>query len=168
MAKQVKYYYNFGDGIMANLLENDIKISCKALDLWHRRLRDMVRFKGSGSPFDYVVFDGVTLVGIEAKLLRQRKSGKPKSFPFSRVSDTQREGLKDLEKYDNTKACILVNFRWLKKKGRCFALSIGEFLELEDELDRKSIPLDYFKENVKELPRHGKGWNIKKLMGSGN
>ena len=127
-------------------------------------MRDAIRFKGSSSPFDYLIFDGNTLMGIEAKLLRSRKSGNPKSFPFSRVSDVQREGLQHLDAFDNTKAYIFVNFRWMKRKGKCFALTINEFLELEKTLDRKSIPLGHFEENVLEIDRYNKGWDIKCLM----
>jgi len=148
-----------------NLLESDIKKSCEGQGYWFRRMRDVQMYAGSSSPFDYLVWDTNTLVGIEAKLLRSRKSGNPKSFPFSRLSEVQREGLLEFDQLDNSKGYIIINFRWINnKKGRCFALPITEFIYLEQALDRKSIPLDYFVENTLELPRKDKGWDLSLLF----
>jgi len=151
---------------LANLLEQDIKKSAEEQDIWSRRFRDVQMYAGSSSPFDYLLLTNKQSIGIEAKLLRGRKSGNPKSFPFSRLSDVQREGLKEFEQIGgNSKAYVMVNFRWVdNKKGQCFAFRIGEFLEIEQTIDRKSIPLDMFRELAIELPRQGKGWNLEWLM----
>lgn len=128
-------------------------------------MRDVIGKFGSSSPFDYMLFDGYQLCGVECKLLRARKSGNPKSIPYSRISDVQREGLMKIENFKNGKGIILINFRWIDNtKGKTFALGIKEFFQLEYDLDRKSIPLDYFLECGKEVPRKGKGWDLSYLF----
>ena len=123
----------------------------------------MVKFKGSDSPFDYLIWNGKQITGIEAKLINDK--AETKSFSFSRLSEVQREGLLELDKMNNSKGIIVINFRWINnKKGRCFALPITEFINLEYSLDRKSIPLDYFIECTLELPRKGEGWDLRLLM----
>jgi hypothetical protein len=120
-------------------------------------------YRGSSSPFDYLVWDGNTLLGLECKIINDKAESK--SFPFSRLSDVQREGLLEFDKIDNSKSFILVNFRWINhKKGKLFVLPITEFINFEYSLDRKSISLDMFNELTIEIPRYQKGWNLKLLM----
>ena len=123
----------------------------------------MNMYRGSSSPFDYLVWDGNTLLGLECKIINDKAESK--SFPFSRLSDVQREGLLEFDKIDNSKSFILVNFRWINhKKGKLFVLPITEFINFEYSLDRKSISLDMFNELTIEIPRYQKGWNLKLLM----
>lgn len=148
---------------MANLLEDDIKVSCEELGLWNRRFRDMTMYRGSVSPFDYLIYNGKYLVAIEAKIINNK--AKSKSFPFKRVRKEQREGLLELDRFHNSRCYILVNFRWINhKKGECFAITIDDFLKLEETLGRKSVPLDYFRDNAIQLDRYGKGWDLRQLM----
>lgn len=150
---------------MANLLQEDIRKSANRLGLVHRRLRDMNMYKGSSSPFDELILSNTKVLALECKLLRKRKNSNPKSIPFSRLSDNQREGLLEWDKKDICDSYLLVNFRWIDhKKGKCFALPITEFIYLEQALDRKSIPLDYFENNVLELPRYKEGWDLRLLL----
>ena len=161
---------------MSNLLQNDIKESAKELGWYHRRMRDVQYYSGSGSAFDELVNYDFKSFGLECKMLGTGKSN-PKSFPFSEVSITQMEGMVEFEKQFGNKSYILINFRHLNnKKGRLFALSISEFLYLkwafpnnEEFVEKyprndKSIPLEYFKNYVLELPRLGKGWDLRKLI----
>lgn len=150
---------------MGNLLEEDMKKSAEELNFVYRRMRDAVQKYGSASPFDYLVVTNSCNLCIECKQLKGGSSGKPKSIAFSRVSEAQRKGLLTWDKMDINKCYILVNFRWIDgNKGKLFALDIKEFLYLEYELDRKSIPLDYFEENTLEIPRYGKGWDLRLLQ----
>lgn len=149
---------------MANLLQEDIRKSAEELGWWHRRMRDVMGKFGSGSPFDELLWNGKILFGLECKLLRERKGNNPKSFPFSRVSEEQEEGLFDFMSIDNSLGYILVNFRWMdNKKGKLFAITIYEYLYLVNGLDRKSIPLDLFEKQILEIPRLGKGWDLRYL-----
>lgn len=160
---------------ISNLFQEDIKKSAKELNWWHRRMRDVIGKFGSASEFDeWVSYNGRNL-GIECKMIGTGKSN-PKSFPFSKVKDNQLEGLVEFSKYFGNKGYILINFRQFPKKGKAFALTIQEFLYLKWAFPNKkefiekypnndkSIPLDYLKEEVLELPRLRKGWDLRLLM----
>lgn len=150
---------------VSNLLENDIRGSINEIDeIWGRRLRDAINKFGSASPFDFLIWNGEKIAGIECKMLRERKNSKPKSIPFSRISDTQREGLIEINNFKNSKGIILVNFRYFSGKGKCFVLPIDYFLYLEQDLDRKSIPLSVFEETCESLERYKKGWDLRLLL----
>jgi len=153
---------------MANLFEEDIKASYEEQEYFGRKLRDMTMKFGSASPFDFLIFNGETLIGFEAKLMSSRKSGNPKSIPFSRVSEVQREGLKNLDKFNNTLPIIGFNWRWCNhSKGETYVLTINEFLELENNIGRKSIPIEWFRENCELIERLGTGWNLKQVFNKG-
>ena len=150
--------------VVINLFEQDIKKSCEEQGYWYRRMRDVTMYAGSGSPFDYLIFNGKILMGIEAKQMSERKSGNPKSIPFSRVSDVQREGLIHFNSFDNTLPLIAVNWRWCNnKKGETYILTIDEFRDLEENIGRKSIPINWFREKGYKIDRKGKGWNLEQM-----
>lgn len=154
---------------IANLLETDVKLSYEEQGYFGRRLRDMTMKFGSSSPFDFIIFNGKVLMGLEAKLLSARKSGNPKSFSFNRLSNVQREGLENLSTFENTLPIVLVNFRWCNhKKGECYALTYKEFKDYEENLNRKSIPLDLFRKEITRIDREGSGWNLKQIFNKGN
>lgn len=161
---------------IANLFQDDIKKSAEELGWYHRRYRDVIGKFGSASDFDeLVIYDGKSL-GLECKMLGTGKAN-PKSFSFNKVSVDQMEGLVKFSKQFGSKGYILVNFRYLNNhKGEAYALTIQEFLYLkwafpnhEDFIKEyprndKSIPLEYFRENVLQLERLGKGWDLRKLI----
>jgi len=150
---------------MANLLQEDIRKSAKKLNYVHRRLRDTIGKINTGSPFDELVVTNKFNLCLECKMLRERKSGKPKSFPLSGLSETQREGLLEWDTKEVNKCYVLINFRWTDEstKGSLFALTINEILEIEQKLDRKSIPLEVFQEVAVNIPRLDSGWNLEWL-----
>jgi len=166
---------------IANLLQEDIKESAKELDWWHRRMRDVQYYAGSASPFDELLNTGVNVLGLECKMLGSGKS-EPKSFSYNDLSVDQQKGLSGFCKKENALSYVIVNFRWINhKKGRCFALSIEDFLfaklqsmlldkksALKKDLNQKSIKLDYFKKNAIELERLCKGWDLSVLLDRGN
>ena len=160
--------------IIVNLFESDIKKSCKEQKVWFRRLRDMTMYKGSSSPADFILyFDDIPLlVSIECKMLRSRKGGNPKSFPFSMVSEDQEEGLRTFSKLENALGLVLVNFRHLNnKKGEVFILTADEYFEYKqgflegryDYRNTKSIPLEFLRDNCCQLYRQCKGWDLSQL-----
>lgn len=134
-------------------------------------MRDSVGYKGSASPFDELLFEGTTLIGMECKMLNDK--AKTKSFAFNKVSKDQIEGLLELDKYSNTIACICVNFRWINRhKGETYIIPIRKFLyykrlgdkaKKEIGLNSKSIPLDFFRENILQLERYKQGWDLTKI-----
>ena len=156
------------------MLQEDIRDSAKELGYTHRRMRDAIGKFGSASPFDELISTNTCNLCLECKMLSERESGNPKSFPFKKVSEDQQLGLKEWDKCQINKSYILINFRWIDhQKGKCFALPIIDYFylkslsneEKEDiDINEKSITLKYFKKNVLELPRLGKGWDLRLLI----
>lgn len=131
-------------------------------------------YKGSSSPADFLIyFDDVPLlVSVEAKMLRSRKGGNPKSFPFSMVSDDQEEGLRTIGNLNNAQSYVCINVRWTNsKKGEVFVLTGDEYFKYKQGFlegkygyrNTKSIPLEFLRENCTQLYRKGKGWDLSKL-----
>ena len=113
---------------------------------------------------------------MECKMLRARKSGNPKSFPFSMVSEDQEEGINEINKLKNSIGLIAINFRAVNnKKGLVFILTADEYFEykkgfLEGKYDyrnTKSIPLEFLKDNCHQIKRKGKGWDLGNLIKEG-
>ena len=150
---------------MANLFQNDIKKSAEELGYTHRRMRDVIGKARSGSAFDEQVVTNECILALECKMLRGRKSGNPKSFPFSNLSEVQREGLLEWGKWDIVKSFVCINYRWTNsRKGEFFAFDIVDFLKIEQQVDRKSISLDMCRELGISVPRYGKGWDLRYLL----
>ena len=128
------------------------------------------------SACDFLLLHNGLMIGAEAKMITDGS----KSFSFSKVSDSQIKGLKKIES-EGGKGYILINFRWLgtgNDKGKAFALPYIDFLYLmwafendeelsEEYTNDKSIPLDYFYKEVKEVPKlsleKGYGWDLSVL-----
>lgn len=151
---------------MANLLQEDVKKSAEELGFVHRRFRDTIGKVRTGSPFDELVATNKCNLCLECKMLRERKSGKPKSFPFDNLSEVQREGLLEWSKMDINECYVLINFRWTDKsgKGEAFGFDIVDFLKIEQQADRKSISLDMCRELGIDIPRYGVGWDLRYLI----
>lgn len=121
-------------------------------------------YKNSSSPFDYLIWNGKTLLGIEAKQMSERKSGNPKSIPFSRLSEDQEKGLTHFSSFDNTLPLIGFNWRWCNhQKGETYIMKIEEFKNLKENINRKSIPIEWFRKNGNRIDRKGSGWDINKM-----
>lgn len=98
-------------------------------------------------------------------MLRQRKGGNPKSFPFNNLSKVQREGLVEWSKININKCYVLLNFRWTNnKKGETFGFDIVDFLKIEQQVDRKSISLDMCRKLGICIPRYKTGWDLRYLL----
>ena len=131
-------------------------------------------YKNSASPFDFLIWfdDKPLLIGMECKMLRARKNGNPKSFPFSMVSEDQEDGIKKINQLKNSLGVVCINFRWVNnKKGEVFVLTADEYFEYKqgflegryDYRNTKSIPLEFLRNNCCQLYRQGKGWDLKQL-----
>ncbi|MCY1563839.1 Holliday junction resolvase RecU [Staphylococcus pettenkoferi] len=91
-----------------------------------------------------VDFTGVSLgtfIAFDAKETRS------KNFPFNRLQPHQRTYLKDAYKQKG-EAFILILFT---QTNALYKLSIKEYEELKQTLDRKSIPLKWFEENKRDI-----------------
>lgn len=151
-------------------LEHDIRVSCGELKLTYRRLRGLGGEKNP--PYEYVIWDGRQFLALKCKVIKDKY--KSKSFPFKRYKDSDREAMLNLN-FPNSKGYILINFRWLKYKGRCFALEINDFIRIEEEFKegvyeeeypmvRKSLPIGFLRKNAIDLPRYKNGWDLRLLF----
>lgn len=119
---------------------------------------DKVRFQSSNI-CDCELFDGSRLY------LFELKSTKGKSIPFTNIRDNQLKELTEASKFKNIIAGIVIEFNELE---RAFFIDITKVIEFMKTSDRKSIPLDYFKEKGIEIEvikkRVNNGFNVKKLL----
>ena len=131
---------------MANFgkqFENDLKQSIPQ-DIFYLRLKDSGGFgKSETTRFssfniaDCLVYDGENLFVLELK------SHQGRSLPLSCIRAKQLEGLIDAGNFLNIVSGIVVNFRDVEQTYFLEALDLKKFI---DTSDRKSIPIDYFRE----------------------
>ncbi len=130
-------------------LEENIKKSALAEGLHCERLKDSsaswggaenVRFT-SNNISDFYIFNGYKLLYLEAK------NHKGKSLPLSCIRDNQQEKMTNVVQYMNIMAGLLVFFEDVEE---CYYLSIEEFNNFNRE-ERKSIPIEYFKQKGKKI-----------------
>lgn len=76
------------------------------------------------------------------------------SFSFASVKSHQVEYLKKVKDLNGI-AFILIYFR---KVNELYRIDIDEFLDLMNNLDRKSIPFTYFKEKKKPITKYKYGY----------
>lgn len=119
------------------------------------------RFRDSGTSFgkgeftrftitnvaDAMLFDGKTL------FLCELKHHFGKSIPFSAIegNKTKEKQIKDLleaSKFQNIKCLLII---YLSDCEECFALDVNKYLKFKQTYDRKSIDLDYLKDNAVSL-----------------
>ena len=122
-------------------------------DIFAYRLRDSsggwggdgkkTRFTTTNS-CDFIVFTGQSLLMLELKSTQQV------SLPFSNIKKSQLNGLqKDANKI-NVNAYFVINFRTTEETYAVSALKIIEFI---DNQNRKSIPIQFCKENGILIPQ---------------
>jgi len=91
-----------------------------------------------------VDFTGVSLgtfIAFDAKETRS------KNFPFNRLQPHQETYLKEAHRQKGD-AFILILFT---QSNALYKLSITEYVELRQTLDRKSIPLEWFEQHKREI-----------------
>lgn len=123
--------------------EQDFKQSIPQ-DIFYLRLKDSggwsksetTRFS-SFNIADCLVYDGENLFVLELK------SHQGRSLPLSCIRAKQLEGLIDAGNFLNIVSGIVVNFRDVEQTYFLDALDLKKFI---DTSDRKSIPIDYFRE----------------------
>lgn len=115
-------------------------------DIFYYRLRDgssswggneNVRFQVENI-CDSIMFDGNYLYTLELK------STKGKSLPFNNIKKHQIEDLLWCSSYPNVIAGILIEFSELNE---CYFIEISQFKTFYDITNRKSLPLQFCREN---------------------
>lgn len=98
---------------------------------------DQIRF-ASSNICDSIMFDGSYLYLLEFK------NHKGKSLPISCIRTNQLKELKESSVYKNVISCIIINFEDVEE---CYCLFIDSLTDFLKELDRKSIPIQYCRDN---------------------
>lgn len=115
-------------------------------DIFYYRLRDgssswggneNVRFQVENI-CDSIMFDGDYLYTLELK------STKGKNLPFNNIKKHQIEDLLWCSSYANVIAGFVIEF---SKLSECFFIEISQFKTFYDTTDRKSLPLQFCREN---------------------
>jgi recombination protein U len=126
------------------IFENDFKKSIPE-DVFYLRLKDSGGFGNSEatrfSSFniaDCIVYDGNNLFILELK------SHQGKSLPLSCIREKQIEGLFSAGNFLNIVSGIIVNFRDVEQT---YFLNVEGLIKFMGTSERKSIPLDYFREH---------------------
>ena len=117
------------------------------LDWQYTRIEDPAGGIGAKRASDYLA-----LLPNGVALLAEAKSTQQPSLPKRNIKDHQLEALQMAERLGH-KAYILINFRHWPKVNRAFAVSITDALTMLEDMDRKSIPLEWCEENAILLPR---------------
>ena len=113
-----------------------------------------VRFQAHNI-FDFMVFNGKKL------FLLELKSHKGKSLPLNCIRPNQVNELVKASIYENVNAGLLVHFSDLEQ---VYYLEIGEYIYYTSiEPQKKSIPLDFFKERGENISCEKKLTNIKMI-----
>jgi len=143
--------------------ESDIKASIPK-DVFYLRLKDSGGWQKSEttrfSSFniaDCLVYDGENLFVLELK------SHQGRSLPLSCIRQKQLEGLIDAGNFLNIVSGIVVNFRDVEQTYFLDALDLKKFI---DTSDRKSIPIDYFREYGTVIQQVKKKVHYTYLMGT--
>lgn len=87
---------------------------------------------------DCMLFDGNYLYFVELK------NHKGKSLPLNCIRDSQIEELTKYSKYKNTICGIVINFQDVEE---CYWLFISQINSFITSINRKSIPIDFCREN---------------------
>jgi len=159
---------------MATIMEAEVSASLKALEgVWYLKVSDIPRYGGDTfranipRPFDYIVLNEGTFMGIECK-----QSQNPTSLPLGNISEHQVEALSEIEKCGGV-GYLLVNVRLTKsspRSNKMFALTaeqVDYWWNGQDE--RKSIPVPWMVENCPEVKRvklpnsDNYGWDLRIL-----
>lgn len=116
-------------------------------DIFYYRLKDTASSYYGGNDnlrfsqtnmCDSIMFDGNYLYLLELK------NHKGKSLPFSCIRENQIKELALNSLFKNIKSCIIINFEELEE---CYCLFIDDIEHFIRQGDRKSIPVDYCREN---------------------
>lgn len=104
---------------------------------------------------DFILYKYPTLYLIELK------SSKGKSIPFSNIAEHQKEGLAEAGKIKGIKAGFIINMRDIEETYFIEAGVLKEYVDNNIELfevtegksGRKSIPIEWLKENGTLIPQ---------------
>ncbi len=155
----------------SNITEREIKNSLKYLrekeGIYFIKYPDSVR-KYYKSPYDFLILTEACNYALEAKKTKR------KSLPFKNITEHQLESLISFsKKLKKNKSFVFVNFRNGKRRAdekinEAYLIDIDKFMEVRNALQRKSLPIQWCRENAVQLKRKRfkkrYGWDLSSLL----
>ena len=127
------------------LFETDFKKSIGSHVFIQRLKDDTAGFKGVANICDYILYQYPNIYLLELKSL------KGKSLPFSRIRDAQLKGLAKSDEIRGVIGGFIINFRDYEET---YFISVVDMLHYIENSSRKSISLDYCRENGTKIGQH--------------
>nr|UWD71681.1 MAG: Recombination protein U [Bacteriophage sp.]UWG12430.1 MAG: Recombination protein U [Bacteriophage sp.] len=132
---------------MGKVFEKEFKDSVPADCFLERYKDDTSGFYGVSNPADFRLFRFPTLILIELK------SHKGKSFPLSKIRPAQKKAMLAAVKYLGVYGGYMINFRDLEET---YYLTVYQVDDFEKAGERKSIPVEFCRENGIRIPSEKK------------
>lgn len=115
-------------------------------DIFYYRLRDSSNTWSNGDKTrftpsnicDCIIFDGEILFTLELK------STKGKSLPYTNIKNHQIDDLKWCSEFANVISGFVIEFDSIDE---CYFIEINDFEAFKQESNRKSLPVDFCREN---------------------
>ena len=115
-------------------------------DVFYYRLRDSNNTWANGNKTrfatsnicDCLIFDGETLFTLELK------STKSKSLPYNNIKEHQIKDLLWCSEFANVISGFVIEFDSINE---CYFVEIADFMAYKSKSNRKSLPIDYCREN---------------------
>lgn len=140
--------------------ENNFRLSVPS-NVFYYRFKDGTSSwdKGTITRFQHKNICDSMLFYQNKLFLIECKSHKGKSLPLSRIRDNQVEELLKASKYDGIIAGILIEFSEIREY---YFLEINKLIEYTEEFThKKSIPVQYLRENAESVSHELKRVNVR-------
>ena len=132
---------------MGKVFEKEFKDSVPADCFFERYKDDTSGFYGVSNPADFRLYKFPVLILLELK------THKGKSLPLAKIRPAQLSGMLKAVNYLGVYGGYLVNFRDLEET---YFLSVGDVENFYKAGERKSIPVEFFREHGFRIPQQKK------------
>lgn len=132
---------------MGKVFEKEFKDSVPADCFLERYKDDTSGFYGVSNPADFRLYKFPVLILLELK------THKGKSLPLAKIRESQLKGMIRAVNYLGVYGGYMVNFRDLEET---YFLSVGYVENFVKAGERKSIPIEFFRENGIRIPSEKK------------
>jgi len=140
--------------------EQDFKASVPPDVYLHRLKDDTAGFIGVSNPCDFQLYKYPLL------FLLELKSCKGKSIPLTHIRPNQIQGMHTAVQHEGIYGGFIINFRELEET---YYLSVNLVIEFINAGERKSLPIDWCRENGIRIPQTKKrvrySYDIASLLG---
>ena len=121
---------------------------CVPPDYYLYRLKDDTSgFYGVSNPCDYILFRSPYLFLVELK------THKGKSIPISKIRPNQIQGMAKAVEHKGIYGGFIINYRDLEET---YYIAVMDMVAFINSTDRKSIPVEYCRENGVQIPQKKK------------